>query len=784
MTTVRTIDLEVQCIPWYGQLASPHNPDNYIVMAGWRDDVLGGMPGPVQHLHFTSKEDAECNWLNLDGVDLLVAHNAMFEISWFLSRHKTEFLKFLKRGGRVLCTQQAEYILSNFTETYPSLDETAPKYGGTPKIDAVKELWKQGYRTSEIDPKLLLEYLAGPGGDVENTARCFYGQAALLQERGQWGFFLQRCEALLAFAFCEFAGLYVDTEVAERNLAEQEAELAELRAQANKLLPEDLPAELEFNWGSDYHMSALLFGGPVKYRTRVPRTDADGNVMYEKEDCHLWIEAHSGREEYTSIDEGPTNLYATDLWTCDRYKAGKNKGLPKVHKVETSTPQTKWDDTAWQFPGLIWIDQLPEHIQDNFGDRGDWRGKRTLCDDKTPVYSTSSDVLDVLGKQGFESAKLLVRMAQLDKDNSTYYRSVELDKDGNVKKVKGMLQYVQPDGIIHHNLNLTATATGRLSSSNPNLQNLPRDGTSKVKQMFTSRFGDKGRIVEVDYSALEVVMLAALSGDENLLDKLVNGIDMHCLRLAAKLGEPYEDVLHKAVENQEHPEHKRYKQMRTDIKPPSFAAQYGASARGIAYATGVTLEYAEEFLATEAKLFPQSIQFRQVIRDAVERTGMEPEGLHREQRDDGGWSIYRRGYWAAPGGARYSFRQYPKWDRATRQHIMDYKDTQIANYWCQGEAFYLMAVSAGRVIRWLIANEFFRTEEYPEGRAFLINNVHDALYLDVHEDVLREAALGTKAIMEDAPKYMSEHLGYNIGHVPFPAAAEAGPSMYQKEHLH
>lgn len=302
--------------------------------------------------------------------------------------------------------------------------------------------------------------------------------------------------------------------------------------------------------------------------------------------------------------------------------------------------------------------------------------------------------------------------------------------------------------------------------------------------MFTSRFGDKGRIVEVDYSALEVVMLAALSGDENLLDKLVNGIDMHCLRLAAKLGEPYEDVLHKAVENQEHPEHKRYKQMRTDIKSPSFAAQYGASARGIAYAAGVTLEYAEEFLATEAKLFPQSIQFRQVIRDAVERTGMEPEGLHREQRDDGGWSIYRRGYWASPGGARYSFRQYPKWDSATRQHIMDYKDTQLANYFCQGEAFYLMAVAAGRVIRWLLGKEFFRNEQYPEGRAFLINNVHDALYFDCHEDVYREVATTGKAIMEDSPKYMSEHLGYNIAHVPFPAAAEAGPSMYDKEHVH
>ena len=213
-------------------------------------------------------------------------------------------------------------------------------------------------------------------------------------------------------------------------------------------------------------------------------------------------------------------------------------------------------------------------------------------------------------------------------------------------------------------------------------------------------------------------------------------------------------------------------------------AQYGASAAGIAYATGCTLEFAEEFLATEARLFPESIQFRQVIRDEVERTGALADGLHREQGDDGTWRIYRRGYWTAPGGARYSFRQYPKWDKESRQHIMDYKDTQIANYWCQGEAFYLMAVSAGRVIRWLLSKDFFGNEEYPEGRALLINNVHDALYLDCHEDVHREVALIVKAIMEDAPKYMSEQLGYNIAHVPFPAAAEAGANMYQKEHIH
>ena len=155
MTTVRILDYETQNHPWYGQVASPHNPDNYIVMAAWRDDVVGGLPGEVEFHHFINKEDANAFPPTFDGVDFVVAHNAMYEISWFMSRHKAEFIKFLNRGGRVLCTQQAQYILSNFTETYPSLAETAPLYGGTPKVDGVKVLWEQGVLTADIDPDLL-----------------------------------------------------------------------------------------------------------------------------------------------------------------------------------------------------------------------------------------------------------------------------------------------------------------------------------------------------------------------------------------------------------------------------------------------------------------------------------------------------------------------------------------------------------------------------------------------------------------------------------------------------
>ena len=393
------------------------------------------------------------------------------------------------------------------------------------------------------------------------------------------------------------------------------------------------------------------------------------------------------------------------------------------------------------------------------------------------MYSTGKDSLDLLANFS-ELAKPLKERAQLDKDNGTYYISYEYDKDGNVKKTKGMLQFVGPDNIIHHSLNGTATVTGRLSSTSPNLQQLPRDGTSRVKEMFASRFGATGRIVEVDYTALEVVTLAAISNDQNLLEKLLAGTDMHTYRLAAKLNRPYEELL-AIVHDKNHPEHKSIKQQRTDIKPPSFAAQYGASAAGISYATGCSIEYAEEFLALEAKLFPESIAFRQVVRDEVEYTGsISPP--QREFSEAGGWSVYRRGYFRSKGGTCYSFRTYPQWKDG--QEVHDYKATQLANYWCQGEASFILQCACGFVIRWLIQNDFFG------GCVLPINTVHDAIYLDcVNEEWARYAGAKVREIMEATPRAMCSTMpGYRdwrYDTTPFPAAAEFGMNMMDKESI-
>lgn len=806
MARIMFIDLETENHTYCGALASPRHPKNYVVAEGRAIDEQP-FDGPITGTYFTSKEEADAaQWLSIpDDVWLLVAHNAAFEMDWFLVKQREEIMRFLKRGGRIFCTAYAEYLLTNQQETYPALDVTAPKYGGTHKVDGVKILWEQGKLTSEIDKDLLFDqYLIGEGGDIDNTRRVFYGQVAQLQQRGMWDMALLRMEGLVFNCFAMDAGLHVNREVAFKQKEEQESKLAAL-AESFKEYRTQVPEYVEFKDTSDYHMSAWLFGGPVKYRIRDTWFEEDGvTPKYEKVDCYEFGDHYVAVE---TCDAAAFQQYVHDYGNVTRYKAGKNKGQPKITKVDTYTPKQKWYDRQIVLEGVVPLHKLPKEVLKSFKD--EFAGKRKLADD-SPVYSTGADSIEMLSKrQEFDEGTRtmlgnLLKFAKIDKDLGTYYLRDKCDADGNVIKQSGMLQYLTEQDIVYHVLNTTSTVTTRLSSNRPNMQNIPRGDTSDVKKMFTSRFDNPvwlayalrcslipqevydecmaligrreraGAVVEADYKALEVVTLAAFSKDKNLVKALLENIDMHCMRLATKLNEPYESVLDKCT-NHEHPQHKEYKQMRTDIKPPSFAYQYGATAMGIAFATGCTVEYAEEFIANEKRLFPDvESYYVDTIFAAVEAS----KTIHREQTDNGGWRVYGRGTWVSPAGTTFEFREYPKTKFVDGQRIelMEFKPTQMRNYPIQGESGFFVQGIAGQIMRWLVSRDFFG------GRVFIINQVHDAVYLDCTLSVLREVAMAVKHIMESLPEFFKAY-GYDLG-VPFPAEVEAGPSMYEKSTVH
>lgn len=771
-------DLECQNKPWFGSVASPHNPENYIVATGWAIDG-----GSVQHLYFNSKDESlASDWLakGLEGQAMYVAHNATFEIQWLLKNYYDVFINWIKQGGRIFCTQYAEYILSGMTAQYAPLEDLSVKYkpvgvdvDEVRKIDEVKILWEQGVLTADIDKALLLSYLTDDlHGDIANTRRACFAQYRELVEKGMWTMFQKRMDSLLFNAIATFNGLYVDMDVANTNLRKQLKDIEDIRSSILSQLPET-PDEFEFSLTSDYHLSAFLFGGTLNYDAKVSYDP----IKYVKADYYYFTDGRRVlADDFDKLPEGDKAMYGERV----TFKSGKNKGQPKRFREDTDQELLKWGVKQVHFEGLINFDELPEHVAELYtGKRAEFRGKRNLpCG--TPVYSTSGDSLDTLAKFT-DIAKPISMLNTLIKDTGTYYI---MEKKG---KVSGMLQYVEPDGIVHHQLNNCATITGRLSSSRPNFQNLPRgDGDeskgqfkSRVKEMFRSRFGDEGRIVEVDYTALEVVNAAAITGDKNLQEQLLKGTDMHCYRLAFKEGLPYEEVL-KRCKDPTHPDHLEWSQKRSAIKTPSFADQYGASEYGVAYAAGCSVEFAREFQENEAKLFPQLKAYPSThIRPEVERTGLEslPQ---REYIEESGWSIYRTGYFTAKSGTRYTFRQYPQ--RIEGQTVMDYKPTQLANYPFQGESAFIVQTACGHVIRWLIENDFFGGQILP------INTVHDAIYLDcATEELAIFAGRKVREIMAEAPKRLAVEIpalrewGYDI--VPFPAAAEQGIDMGNKDHI-
>lgn len=780
-------DLEVNNKPYYGAIASPRHPDNFVVMTGHAIDSKPFAGEITSQYYYTAEEAVE--WLDIpDDVWLLVCHNAPFELDWMQHQQREKIEAFLKRGGRVFCTAYAEYLLTNQQSTYPSLDETAPKYGGSHKVDGIKILWEQGVLTKDIDRALLTEYLQGPGGDIDNTRRVFWGQYKQLVARGMWKGALARMEGMLFCAAAMDNGLYVNRDVAFAQMAIGNHRLNQLVESFQKWRG-GFPADAVFKETSAFHMSAWIYGGPLKYKARKPYSFDGSPEQYVKDDFYYFgkTKTNPGVRVSTSyfIEDHNSSAFAQwefDHGMCAKYTAGKNKGMPKVFREDTDEVKLKWFDLIHECPGIARLDLLPAALKKEFDN--EFTGKRKLADG-SPVYSTAKDPLEVLSKRNEfppdvrDVLGALLEFAKLDKDLGTYYLREECDDEGNVIKQAGMLQYLNDISFVHHNLNMTATVTTRLSSNKPNFQNLPRGGTSDVKKMFTSRFGNDGFIVEADYSALEVVTLAAFSKDKALTKALLDNIDMHCMRLAAQLDEPYESVLLKC-KDQSHPDHTRYDELRTAIKPKAFSYQYGATAFGIAFSTGCSVEEAQAFIDNEKALFPDVEAFYE---DEIFPKVEASTKRHREEVD-GTWRIYGVGTWTAPGGTSYEFRQWPKtvWHQGQKSTAMQYKPTQMRNYPIQGESGFFVQGVCGLVYRWLLGQDFFRDAD-GNPRVYIINTVHDAIYVDCHKDVLDVVCENIKRIMESLPTYFEETLGYDLG-VPFPAAVEFGPSMYHKVHWH
>ncbi len=211
--------------------------------------------------------------------------------------------------------------------------------------------------------------------------------------------------------------------------------------------------------------------------------------------------------------------------------------------------------------------QLGEVLFEKMGLKG---GKKT----KTG-YSTSADVLEKL-KEENPVIKDILEYRQLTKLKSTY--------------ADGLINYVEADGRIHGTFNQTITATGRISSTEPNLQNIPirMPLGSLIRKVFIPK--ENCVFVDADYSQIELRILAHMSEDESLIEAYNSGMDIHSITASKVFNVPLEQVT---------------KQQRSNAKAVNFGIVYGMSAFGLSQDLSISRKEATEYINQYFETYPK-----------------------------------------------------------------------------------------------------------------------------------------------------------------------------------
>ena len=181
-------------------------------------------------------------------------------------------------------------------------------------------------------------------------------------------------------------------------------------------------------------------------------------------------------------------------------------------------------------------------------------------------YSTNAEVLEELSYE-FPVVRDILRYRTLSKLKSTY--------------CDGLLKEIDPDGRIRSTFNQVETRTGRISSLEPNLQNIPvrTPEGAMIRKFFTTEDGHT--LVDADYSQIELRVLAHLSGDEKMIEAFNNGTDIHTVTASQVFNMPQEMVT---------------PQMRSNAKAVNFGIVYGIGAFSLSKDIGVTVREADRYI--------------------------------------------------------------------------------------------------------------------------------------------------------------------------------------------
>jgi DNA polymerase I len=343
-------------------------------------------------------------------------------------------------------------------------------------------------------------------------------------------------------------------------------------------------------WLAHANLSYGELTGSGKGKLSFDQVAIDRATAYSAEDAdvilRLWrvLKPRLAAERMTSVYETLERPLISVLARMERRGISIDRQVLSRLSGEFAQTAARVEAEIQEIAGELINVGSPKQLGDIiFGKMGLPGGSKT----KTGAWSTSAQVLDELAEQGHEFPKKILEWRQVSKLKSTY--------------TDALPTYVHPQTHrVHTTYALAATTTGRLSSNEPNLQNIPvrtEDGR-KIRRAFIASPGHK--LVSADYSQIELRLLAEIADIPVLKQAFRDGLDIHAMTASEMFGVPIKDMP---------------AEVRRRAKAINFGIIYGISAFGLANQLGIPREEASAYIKKYFERFPGIRAYMDETRD-------------------------------------------------------------------------------------------------------------------------------------------------------------------------
>ena len=489
---ITTIDVETsyQKTETGGMDPSPFNPNNILVSIGINDEYY--------FTNHSERIDEGCYHKIqkiLDETTLLIGHNIKFDLSWLLEAG-------FKYTGNVYDTMIAEYVLNRGVRKSLTLLMCCQRRKLDAKDDAVKEYMDRGVSFENIPADIVEQY---GKIDVAITRQLFDSQMEDLRtdkHKGLLKTIKVMNEFLVVLTDMERNGINVNLNDLKQVEKEYRAEFAYLKQKIDKIVYDKM-GDTKINLGSPEQLSWLIYSKKPKDKHEWAKIFNTGIDKFTKKNKKR--PKFSFAQFRTLVANNSEPIHKTIASQCLHCNG---KGVIRKVKVD-GTPYKKYSKCdECHGEGFVYAKMAKLA---GFNQR-----PRSVYDVSDSGFKTDRLTLNKIAGEAEGEFREFIDAILRHNAISTYLNTF----------VEGLQNFTNDNGLLHPKFMQAVTATGRLSSRDPNFQNQPRGGTFPIRKVIQSRF-EGGQIIEVDFAQLEFRTAVFLAQDKQGMEDIKNKIDVH-----------------------------------------------------------------------------------------------------------------------------------------------------------------------------------------------------------------------------------------------------------------